>query len=217
MNREVIFRPFQPSPHPAVVGLRCRLLRHPVFAWLGWRPVFAQHTAAEHEAMKRWARGCATVVEIGVAEGASALAFRQAMSPQGTLYLVDPFHLGRTGIRATKRAARAAVARSKNGRVQWIEQFSADAVRQWSQPVDVLFLDGDHSPEAVRRDWDNWHRFVVPGGVAMFHDARVFPDGWPDESDGPVQVVNDLFRAGRNAGWRVVDEVDSLVVVRREA
>ena len=32
---------------------------------------------------------------------------------------------------------------------------------------------------------------------------------------GPVRAVNELFRNGKSIGWRIVDEVDSLVVLER--
>ncbi len=53
-------------------------------------------------------------------------------------------------------------------------------------------------------------------GTAIFHDARVFPGGWPTPADGPVKVVKSLFRDARFAGWRIVEEVHSMVVVQRE-
>ena len=34
-------------------------------------------------------------VEIGVAEGVSAMALREVWLEEGTLYLIDPFHLSR--------------------------------------------------------------------------------------------------------------------------
>lgn len=37
--------------------------------------------------------------------------------------------------------------------------------------VDLLFIDGDHSYEAVRDDWRNYHSLVRPGGLVAFHDA----------------------------------------------
>src|SRR5437667_12354506 len=83
------------SPEPCSVPWIYRRTRHPVFAWLGLRPIFAQHTSAEHETLKRWACGRRRLVEIGVAEGASALALREAMSSDAVLYLIDPFHLSR--------------------------------------------------------------------------------------------------------------------------
>jgi predicted O-methyltransferase YrrM len=214
---KMLFRPFAPTPEPVEVSAWCRALRHPVFAWMHLRPIFAQHTRREHEALQRWVEGRKQVVEIGVAEGASAMALRQAMAPSGSLTLIDPFQLSRVrSINATRRAARAAVNHSTNGRVHWIEQFSMDAVRGWALPIDFLFLDGDHAESAVWQDWKDWHPFVEPGGLVVFHDARVFPQGWPAEDDGPVRVVNALFRRGAAPGWRILEEVDSLVAVQRQ-
>jgi predicted O-methyltransferase YrrM len=195
----------------------CRLLGHPAFAWLGLRRVISQHTVLEEAALKRWSAGRSSLIEIGVAEGASALALRKSMSPKATLYLIDPFHLSRYPLlNTTKRAALRAVASCRNGRVVWIEKFSRDAAEGWNQPIDFLFVDGDHSEQAVRQDWDDWCRFVVPGGVVAFHDARAGAFGsWPDANFGPVKVVDRLFRQHSILGWKIVDEVDSLVVVQR--
>jgi predicted O-methyltransferase YrrM len=170
----------------------------------------------EGEALARWARGRKTLVEIGVAEGASALGLREAMHPEGTLFLIDPFHLGRVRfLNSLKRASRRTVSHSSNGRIVWVDRFSFDAVASWSTAIDLLFLDGDHLEPAVFQDWNDWHLFVAPGGVVVFHDARTFPGGWTSSSDGPVKVVDNLFRSGRMDSWEIVDEVHSLVVVRR--
>jgi predicted O-methyltransferase YrrM len=114
-----------------------------------------------------------------------------------------------------KRAAHRAVEGCGNGRVVWIEEFSFDAARNWRDQIDFLFIDGDHSEAGVQRDWDDWNRFVIPGGVVAFHDARTFPGGWPQPDWGPVRVVDKLFRAGKVCDWQVVQEVDSLMVVER--
>lgn len=192
------------------------LLRHPVFARLGVRPIFGQHTQAEDAALRMWATGRSRAVEIGVAEGASALGLRESMSSHGTLWLIDPFHLSRgPRINAVKRAAHRAVEGCRNGRVVWIEKFSFDAAKDWHDEIDFLFMDGDHSEAAVQRDWDDWNRFVVPKGIVAFHDARMFPGGWCQPDWGPAKVVDKLFRARTLTGWRVLQEADSLVVVER--
>jgi predicted O-methyltransferase YrrM len=191
-------------------------LRHPVFSWLGLRPVFAQHTRAEHEALLRYAAGHRQIVEIGVAEGASACALREAMPGDGVLTLIDPYHLSRfRALHALQRAAHSAVRRFGSSRTVWIQKFSHQAAKEWKSPIDLLFIDGDHDLSAVYQDWKDWSRYVVPGGLALFHDARVFENGWPTPDYGPVRAVNDLFRNGRTANWRIVDEVDSLVVLER--
>lgn len=193
-----------------------RLLRHPVFAWLGIRPVSGQHTLAEHGALRKWAAGKSSLVEIGVAEGASAVALREVMSPDGTLSLIDPFHLSRMrSLNAMKRAAHRVVHSCQNGRVSWIAKLSSAAVKEWNRPIDFLFIDGDHSESAVQQDWDDWHRFIEPGGIVVFHDAATFPGGWTEKDWGPVKLIDRLFRNAALPEWRIVQQVDSLVVVER--
>jgi len=215
-SESILFRPFETSADAAAQSFRTRQFRHPVFSWLKLRPIFAQHTRAEHEAFLKWAIGRRQIVEIGVAEGASACALREAMSGDGVLTLIDPYHLSRfRALNALQRAAHSAVARFGSSKTIWIQEFSHQAVKEWNSPIDLLFIDGDHDLSAVHQDWNEWSRFVVPGGLALFHDARVFENGWPTPDYGPVRAVNELFRNGKTEDWRVVDEVDSLVVLQR--
>ncbi len=166
----------------------------------------------------RYARRAKAVVEIGVAEGASAAGLREAMPPDGTLHLIDPFHLSRVpALNFLKRAARRAVHSVGAAQTRWIEAFSQDAVRDWKLPIDFLLIDGDHREEAVERDWLEWSAFVKNDGVVAFHDARLFPSGWPTPDYGPVRFINRCFRQSASpAGWRIVEEVDSLVFVSRK-
>jgi predicted O-methyltransferase YrrM len=195
---------------------RIPFLRHPVYAWLGLRPALAQHTAVEHSALKRWASGRKTLVEIGVAEGVSALALREGMLEDAVLHLIDPFHLSRhSTLNFSKRTARRAVETSRRGKVVWIEKFSQHAVRTWTDPIDFLLIDGDHAETAVERDWNDWSHFVKPGGVAIFHDARIFEGGWTTPDYGPVKLVNRFFRNGSHPEWSIVEETHSLLVLQR--
>lgn len=191
-------------------------LQHPFYGWLGLRPALAQHTLAEHDALKRWATNRGSLVELGVAEGVSALALREVMAENATLYLIDPFHLSRIpALNFMKRVAHRAVNMSRRGNVVWLDKFSHDAVRGWNTPIDLLFIDGDHSESGVERDWNDWSPFVNIGGVAIFHDARVFEGGWVRPEYGPLKLVNRLFRDGETTGWQIAEEVHSLLVVKR--
>ena len=69
------------------VHIRCCGI--PLFAWLGIRPSMGQHTVEEHKALKKWATGRSKLVEIGVAEGASAVALREVMRPSLWISVVD--------------------------------------------------------------------------------------------------------------------------------
>jgi predicted O-methyltransferase YrrM len=177
-----------------------------------------QHTSAEHAAFVRLAAGRSRLVEIGVAEGVSATALRKGMSAQATLTLVDPFHLSRIRLlNFSKQVARRAVNHSSNGAVAWIEKFSHEAVRNWKDPIDLLLMDGNHAHAAVERDWSEWSRFVVAGGIAIFHDARIFDGGWTTPEYGPVKLVDKLFRNAATPGWFIAEEIHSTVIVRRNS
>ena len=41
---------------------------------------------------------------------------------------------------------------------------------QLSAPLDLLFIDGDHSANGVRADFSNYVQYVRPGGMIAFHD-----------------------------------------------
>lgn len=47
------------------------------------------------------------------------------------------------------------------------------------ETFDILFIDGDHSPEGVRKDWNNYTPFVKHGGLVILHDvATPGAPGW---------------------------------------
>jgi cephalosporin hydroxylase len=39
-------------------------------------------------------------------------------------------------------------------------------------PVDLLFIDGDHSYQGVKADYENYEKLVRPGGMIVFHDCH---------------------------------------------
>ena len=59
-----------------------------------------------------------------------------------------------------------------------------------SKPVNVIFIDGDHSYEGCKADIDNWYPQMVVGGVMLFHDCD-------ETSPGVVRAVHE-FAAAHN-------------------
>ncbi len=174
-------------------------------------------------ALARLATGAQRVVELGVYEGSSAVVLCRALGPGTELHLVDPFLEGgsalRQGLQANATATRLVVWRAtlRGGpAIQWHLARSQDVGRSWTGgAVDLVFIDGDHSPEACREDWEVWHPHVASCGAVAFHDARAGrPDG--TGSPGPTRVVDELFRS-TESDWMIADEVDTLVVVRRSS
>ena len=188
----------------------------------GLIPPRTMHSGGEAATLARLASGARRVVELGVYEGSSAVVLVQAMGPGSELVLVDPYSVETRwaalpqGAWANATASRLAVARARRSdgpTVRWILRRSQDVGRSWSGgPVDLVFIDGDHSYEACREDWQVWHPHIRVGGVIAFHDAR-----GPRGSAGPTRVVAELFRERPAWEWGIVEEVDRMVVVRRAA
>jgi predicted O-methyltransferase YrrM len=195
-------------------------LAHPFFALTGLRPLASQHSYTEDQVIRKYAALAGnTLVEIGVAEGGSAVSMRDSMSANACLYLIDPFLSGRLPFSVTFLVAQKAINSVQNGCVKWIKDFSFSAIQKWdsSQAIDLLFIDGDHSEEGCFKDWEDWSPHVRVGGYVMFHDACVFPRGWPKESDGPVKVVDKLFRGQASIEqWKIIEEVNSIIVVQKQ-
>jgi MMP 1-O-methyltransferase len=190
----------------------------------GLIPPRPMHTDGEAGLLGRLAQGRRTVVEIGTYEGSSAVVLAEAMALDATLHLIDSYEGNALlfGWQGTERATRRLmerVTRERGGpRVQWHVARSGDVAARWAGDIDFLFIDGDHTEPGARADWEAFSDFVVPGGVVAFHDARSgHPDG-PFAHPGPTAVVDALFRGDAPLdGWRIVDEVDSVVAVERAA
>jgi predicted O-methyltransferase YrrM len=191
----------------------------------GLIPPRTMHAPEEARALAELARDARVAVEIGVYEGSSALVLIEAMRSGSELHLIDPF-LDESGWAlpagwgateaATRRVVARAVRRGDGPRVCWHVARSQEVGRRWATPVDLVFVDGDHSPEGCREDWDVWSAQVGAGGVVAFHDARADRPGGSG-SPGPTAVVNELFHGpNRWSGWSVFLELESLVAVRRE-
>lgn len=188
----------------------------------GLIPPRRMHSPWEAALLAELARERSTAVEIGVYEGASAVLLCKALPEHASLHLIDPFTANATllpGWRASEGATRRVVERAVRRRgapqVHWHVELSEQTAARWSGPVDLVFVDGDHSEEGCRLDWELWSPFVPPGGVVAFHDAR---DGGGQQRGlpGPTRVVDSLFRgAGAVPGWRIAAEVDTLVAVER--
>jgi predicted O-methyltransferase YrrM len=192
---------------------------------LGLIPPRTMHSAADAEVLLCAAAGAGRVVEIGVYEGASAVTLLAALGRDCELHLIDPFGHhpdalpGGWGARewATRRVlSRAARRRGPDApHLQVHVALSSEVAAGWSEPVDLVFIDGDHTREGCELDWRMWSPFVRVGGYVVFHDAR---DGELDGRGlpGPSTVVKRLFRGPPvTAGWEIANEADRTVAVRR--
>ncbi len=125
------------------------------------------------------ARGCREIVEIGSFRGKSctilALGSVSGGAPGARVTAIDP-HLPHEGRRWSREDHDIFMQTLRdNGvaeRVNHLCMFSHDALAQWDgRPIDLLWIDGDHSFEGVQRDLLDWTPFVPVGGLLACHDA----------------------------------------------
>jgi MMP 1-O-methyltransferase len=193
---------------------------------VGLIPPRVMHSPEDLAVLLAAARGARRVVEIGVYEGASALALIDVLGPDAELHLIDPFghHPDALpqGWGASEWATRRAVARAlrRRGpnapRVHWHIALSHEVAASWGArgTVDLVFVDGDHSEEGCDLDWCSWEPLVAPGGRVVFHDARAAREGGRG-LPGPSAVVARRFLDAPTDGWAVVTEADRTVLVSR--
>lgn len=88
-------------------------------------------------------------------------------------------------------------------RITPLQGFSVNVAAAWDgPPVGMLFIDGDHSADAVRADFDAWTSHLAEGAVVVFDDYDT------PKNPGVRAVVDSL--AGE---WRI--EAGQLAVGRR--
>jgi MMP 1-O-methyltransferase len=131
----------------------------------------------------------ATIVEVGVFMGRSTvlLAGPRKLRSSGKVHCIDPFDCSGDTFSVPYYVAEMEAAGSDSlkglfqanmsrlGLDNWIEVHagtSRDAITYWSQPVDLLFLDGDHSPEGSREAFEGWMRFLKPCGTIILRNTR---------------------------------------------
>jgi hypothetical protein len=167
--------------------------------------------------MARHAAGKKRLAEIGVYQAVTTCRLRQAMAPDGVLLAVDPFAPGRLGFSYDRVIARGETRKIANGQVRWLRMTGKEAAQDKAVDelggVDFIFIDGNHSYEGLRDDWEGWSPRVVSGGIVALHDSRSY-DGHDIESAGSVKFTREVIT--RDPRFQVVDTVDSLTVLRRK-
>jgi predicted O-methyltransferase YrrM len=111
--------------------------------------------------------------EIGRFKGGSTIVFASALPEGAELWSYD-FHVAlRSDMPGEQldRELRDALARyGLDGKVHLVVADSR-VVDPPPEPLELLFVDGDHSYEGARADYERWRDFVRPDGHLLFHDA----------------------------------------------
>jgi MMP 1-O-methyltransferase len=150
----------------------------------------------------------AVVVEIGSFLGGSAVLFAGARKLRGSgiVHCIDPFDA--SGDAYSMPFYRAIANKQKvslrhrfdnnichAGLAPWVQvhQGTADTIAAgWTEPIDMLFLDGDQSPEGASAAYNNWIPFLTDGGIIALHNSseRLYQEG----HDGHRRLVEKMVR-----------------------
>jgi len=90
------------------------------------------------------------------------------------------------------------------GVVEIAVQTSQQAGQAFQGDIRLLFVDADHSPEAVQNDWAIWKEHLEASACVVLHDVG----GWP----GPTRLAEMLLTSG---DYVLVKQVGSALAIRQ--
>lgn len=118
-----------------------------------------------------------TVLEIGTHRGGTLYLWTRLAQPDATIVSIDlpggKFGGGYSAFRIPiyRRFARA----RQQLHLLRADSHAAVTLQETrrlfaGRPVDFLFIDGDHTFDGVKKDWEMYSPLVRPGGLIVFHD-----------------------------------------------
>jgi hypothetical protein len=196
---------------------------------LGLAKAWTMRTEAECQCLERHAAGKKRVAEIGCWYGVNTLRLRRVMAPDGVLFAVDPYPVGRLGFSAIQYIAHREVAKCPNGTVRWLRQSGVEAARSLAEagerPFDFIFSDSLNDYDGFRRNWEAWSPLVAPGGIFILGTSQPYippPNGHQSWWDPKVEIGADVGSVvftrevvQHDPRFEVLEVVDSFTVLRR--
>lgn len=184
MYRKAVF-PVRPGGDNMVFIKHWRHVRH-IQGWLEFDEAMYLFESAKKIKLN------GVILEIGSYKGRSTVALALG-SKEGSnipVYTIDTFcHFHpENGTAAPTEFFNDFLANINNSGVSDIvhpiAKASDEAAKDWNLPIAFLFIDGDHSYEQVKKDYYNYSKFIVKGGVVAFHDVAYF--------DGVKKLVGEV-------------------------
>lgn len=138
-------------------------------SWLG-HGVFASRLVNEFKPN--------VIVDLGVDYGFSTFSF--GYHNIGNVYGVDWFKGdGQSGIRNTYDEVIKTYDILKKdygvSNIEFIKGEFNNVVKTWDKQIDILHIDGFHSYDAVKNDYEKWSKFCHEESIILFHDTISYP------------------------------------------
>jgi len=151
------------------------------------------------------------IVEIGSYRGRStiALAMGSSRGPAVPVFAIEPHEeftgvLGRRFGPDDKKAFQRNIAHSTLSRfIHLISATSETAAKSWNSEIGLLWIDGDHRYEAVKKDFELWSPFLHVDGRIAFDDSTV-------AGLGPHTLIEEILSTGSFTIMQTVGKVTVL-------
>lgn len=117
----------------------------------------------------------ALVVDLGVDYGYSTFCMANA-NQRNFVYGIDSFEGDEhSGFRNTYQYVHDKKYQMGLKNVDFLKGYFDDVATRWEDTkIDVLHIDGLHTYEAVKNDYETWKKFLNPNHLVMFHDTYVW-------------------------------------------
>jgi len=177
------------------------------------KPV-SQTTGGERKVIAKYANKKNRAVEIGVFQGLNTCIIAKSLEKNGRLYGIDPFFKGRLGISYHQLVARIYLKRNQQTKkVKLLEMFSKEAIKFIPDQIDFLFIDGDHSFEGIKSDWELYSPKIEVNGIVALHDTRLYDRNKKNDQMGSYQYFRNFIQTDKK--FEIIDEIDSLHILKR--
>jgi hypothetical protein len=156
--------------------------------------------------------GC--IVEVGSYRGRSTVALgRGSMDGnRAPVYAVEP-HEKYTGVLGgefgppDRGAFFKAMLDTSCYHVVRLINLSSEAVAPgWNMKIGLLWIDGDHTYNGVKRDFESWLPHLSPDAIVAFHDSL-------DPKLGPQRLIDEITRSNQ---FEKIESVGITTVTRRK-
>lgn len=169
----------------------------------------------------------AVVVEIGAFLGAGTvlLAGARKLRRSGMVHSVDPFDASgddfsrpyyeeilQDNLLGQLDQFRSNMKRA--GLSNWVRPhvgMAHEVAASWRQPIDMLYMDGDQSPEGVALAFQAWERWLKGGSIVAIHNSN--DREYAPTHDGHFQLRR---RLEKTPGFAWVDQAGSINFFRKQ-
>jgi len=144
-----------------------------------WSNLYSQQDPSEIKWLQNRIRGARSILEVGSCHGNSLRLFAQVAAPGALIRAIDigdgtDWRDGQSTVHELQETIHQLREEGFEAKALFADSHSSEAIRwaqQWA-PYDFVFIDGDHSYEGVKADWENYGGM---GQVIAFHDIAYEP------------------------------------------